>query len=182
MHSKIFCIVGGSGSGKDTIKEQLNLPYVVSYRTRPIRKNEVDGVHGHFVQENKYISHKLRGLIAAETLYNGYRYWTTKDQFKPYLDNQAPVIYVVDGEGVNTLREVFPSEDVVAIFIDVNSEILESRMRSRGDSEENIHSRIQYFKEIADKDKSICNYVVENNGEIAYTICYIYQIIMKEIF
>lgn len=182
MQSKIFCLVGGSGSGKDTIKEQLGLPYIVSYRTRPKRKHEIDGVHGHFVDYEMYNYHKTKDMVAGETLYNGYYYWTTQFQFKDYYDNESPQIYVVDGEGVETLRKVFPSQDVIGIYIDVNENELIDRMITRGDSRENIESRMDYFKTIAEKDKTICDYVVDNNGDLVYTLNQIYKIIVSEVF
>ena len=53
--SKLFCIMGKSASGKDTIfkrlvqDEVLNLKTVVSYTTRPMREGEQEGVEYHFV-------------------------------------------------------------------------------------------------------------------------------------
>ncbi len=56
---KIFCIMGKSGSGKDTILkeinkvEDLNLKTIVTYTTRPKRNNETDGVEYFFIDKEK---------------------------------------------------------------------------------------------------------------------------------
>lgn len=53
--SKLFCIMGKSASGKDTIfkrlvkDRELDLKTVVSYTTRPMREGEREGVEYHFV-------------------------------------------------------------------------------------------------------------------------------------
>ena len=51
---KIFCVMGKSASGKDTIYRRLmeapglGLERIVLYTTRPIRAGEKDGVDYHF--------------------------------------------------------------------------------------------------------------------------------------
>ena len=57
---KLFCIMGKSASGKDTIfrrlteDERLSLKKVVPYTTRPSRKGEENGRDYYFVSEDKY--------------------------------------------------------------------------------------------------------------------------------
>ncbi len=54
---KIFCLMGKSASGKDTIyrqlllSEDLKLNKIVPYTTRPIREREKNGVQYYFVDE-----------------------------------------------------------------------------------------------------------------------------------
>ena len=56
---KIFCLMGKSSSGKDTIfKEisnikELKLNPIVLYTTRPKRTNETNGVEYFFINEDK---------------------------------------------------------------------------------------------------------------------------------
>lgn len=61
---KVFCIMGKSGSGKDTIFKEiikdnsLNLKKIVGYTTRPKRVEENDGVEYNFIDDdmiNKFI-------------------------------------------------------------------------------------------------------------------------------
>ena len=53
---KIFCIIGKSSTGKDTLyqrileRKDLQLRQIVSYTTRPIRAGEVDGTEFIFVR------------------------------------------------------------------------------------------------------------------------------------
>ena len=56
---KIFCIIGKSSTGKDTLyqrileRKDLQLRQIVSYTTRPIRAGEVDGTEYHFCTHEK---------------------------------------------------------------------------------------------------------------------------------
>lgn len=60
---KIFCIMGKSATGKDTIyksllqNSELKLNRIVSYTTRPIREGEEDGIEYHFTDVE--IMHQL---------------------------------------------------------------------------------------------------------------------------
>ena len=63
---KIFCIMGKSSTGKDTLyqrlldREDLKLQQIVSYTTRPIRAGEIDGIEYHFCTQ------KEKGALLAE--------------------------------------------------------------------------------------------------------------------
>ena len=61
---KIFCLIGKSASGKDTIASQIfsDCPHIkrmVSYTTRPIREKEEEGKEYHFVS-NSFFEEKKR--------------------------------------------------------------------------------------------------------------------------
>ena len=67
--SKLFCIMGKSASGKDTIfkrlvqDEALNLKTVVSYTTRPMREGEQEGVEYYFVSPKTLNSLRDSGRV-----------------------------------------------------------------------------------------------------------------------
>ena len=66
---KIFCLMGKSSSGKDTIfkeisnKKELRLNPIVLYTTRPKRTNETNGVEYFFINEDKLEQFKDQGKI-----------------------------------------------------------------------------------------------------------------------
>ena len=65
---KIFCLMGKSSSGKDTIfkelneDKELNLKPIVSYTTRPKRSGECDGVDYNFIEYNDIMSIKEKRI------------------------------------------------------------------------------------------------------------------------
>ena len=74
---KIFCLMGKSSSGKDSLykklieDKELKLKRLIPYTTRPIREGEKEGVEYHFVTEetlNAYMeANKVIELRAYQT-------------------------------------------------------------------------------------------------------------------
>lgn len=180
--SKVICLLGGSGSGKDTIKNILPIPHLISYRTRPKRETEVDGVDGYFVDDAQYEYVRKHNFLAAYGLYDGYHYWVTKRQLTSVIIEDKPLLYVVDGQGLLSLKENIDPSCIVSIWIDVPECILIERMRRRGDTEEVIQSRISYFNKICNKEKGLCDYVVDGVDTIDHVTSKISYIILKELF
>lgn len=94
----IYLIVGESGSGKSTIVDILErehgLKSIQSYTTRPKRYDEETG-HT-FVTDEEF--DRLENIVAY-TEFSGHRYCATQEQ----VDNAD--LYIVDVDGVNSLRE-----------------------------------------------------------------------------
>ena len=86
---KIFCIVGKSSSGKDTIYKRLlkinslKIKKIIPYTTRPIRQGEKEGVEYHFVDINRLEQLKKEDKIVEcreyDTVYGKWYYFTAKD-------------------------------------------------------------------------------------------------------
>jgi guanylate kinase len=181
---KVFCLIGPSGAGKNKLAAQLPLPEVISYRTREIGKGEVDGVHGHFITKAEFRKMKEQDLWIAETDYAGNFYGITQGELLEL--EETPMIYVVDWDGVTTLKEGlnkiigYNDSQVISIFIHAPREDLETRMIKRDRNKEEIKVRLDR----ADQDYAVsgkCDYVIENkNGEMDAAICEILKIILKE--
>ena len=74
--NKIYCIMGKSASGKDTIYRRLlqntdlRLKKIIPYTTRPIRAKEQDGVQYYFTNEEKMQKLKASGKVIECRGYN----------------------------------------------------------------------------------------------------------------
>ena len=87
---KIFCLMGKSSTGKDTIfkrlteDEELNLKTIVSYTTRPIRDGEEEGKEYFFVDEKRLKELEDAGRVielrAYHTYYGVWKYFTVADE------------------------------------------------------------------------------------------------------
>ena len=133
---KLFCIMGETASGKDTLTKKLcedtSMKAIVSYTTRPRRTNEGD-THI-FVDDSVY--EKMKDNLAAYTEINGFRYWTTIEQI---YDND---IYIIDPNGLETLENLGLEDiDLCSIYINVPIDIRLERALYRGDSLEDFFSR-----------------------------------------
>lgn len=123
----IFCIMGKSSCGKDTIykeilkKEGLDLKRLVSYTTRPIREGEKNGQEYFFVDEKEYqylkSENKLIEERAYHTVHGLWRYFTVNDE---QFENDD-IHYLIIGtlESYQSTRDYFGTEKVVPILIDL---------------------------------------------------------------
>lgn len=134
-----WLIVGRSGSGKDTLVDNLieahpNWTRVISKTTRPPRSKEDKHI---FTDEAGYQKDLADGKIAAYNFYNGAHYWATYEQI------EAADFYIVDIPGLIELREKYHGEKTLrAIGLLIEPSEAEERMRQRGDSEDAIAKRI----------------------------------------
>ena len=85
---KIFCVMGKSATGKDTIyqkllhENELHLQRIIPYTTRPIREGEVAGREYHFCNEEDVKRLEAEGKIvelrAYDTVYGIWKYFIKK--------------------------------------------------------------------------------------------------------
>ena len=125
---KIFCIVGKSSSGKDTIykrllkKQSLQLKRIVPYTTRPIREGEKEGVEYHFttveMMQQLQAENRIIECRCYNTVYGMWYYFTAKDS-QIALDQYS---YLVIGtlESYIKTRDYFGEDNVVPIYIDLD--------------------------------------------------------------
>jgi guanylate kinase len=183
---KVFCLVGPSGSGKDTLKNALKLPHIVSYRTREQREGEEEGIDGYFISKKEFFSMKEQGFWIAETEYAGNFYGITQGELLEL--EQSPLLYVVDWNGVETLRETFEKMEgysqlqIVSIFINAPRFDLEKRMIRQGRNEKEIEARLlQHDLDYQVRKK--CDYeIINENGKIDASVRQLYEIIFEEEF
>ena len=124
---KIFCVMGKSATGKDTIyqkllhENQLNLQRIIPYTTRPIREGEEPGREYHFCKEEDVQRLEEEGRIvelrAYDTVYGIWKYFTVNDG-DIQLDKEN---YLLIGtlEAYTKIRDYFGKEKVVPIYVEV---------------------------------------------------------------
>lgn len=161
----IYCIVGKTASGKDTFAKQMakefQLPFVVSYTTRPKRKYETDGKEHFFLDEHqaKKLTKDYTSCLALTEI-NGYHYFTTKDQV------QKDCIYIIDPNGIEYIKTHFPELKLTSIYVDCSESIILNRAKRRGDNPDVVKSRLD--SERSQMDTFFCqnkmDYVLDNNG------------------
>lgn len=136
---KIFCIMGKSGSGKDTIlkvikeEKSLKLKEIVAYTTRPKRNFETNGVEYFFIDKEilkKY--EKLHKIIECRE-YNtieGKWYYCTVDDGQIDLQKQNYII-IVTLEAYKSLQNYFGKDNIVPLYITLDDGERLSRVLKR---------------------------------------------------
>ena len=123
---KIYCMMGKSSSGKDTLYQKVleRLPQihrVVPYTTRPIPEGEQDGVEYHFVDDKQLAELETDGKIvelrAYNTVHGIWKYFTVDDG---QIDlEQGDYLLIGTLETYEKIREYYGAEHLVPIYIEV---------------------------------------------------------------
>lgn len=142
---KIYCIMGKSSTGKDTLfkkilgDECLALKTIVPYTTRPMRAGEQNGVEYFFCDEEKVEQLEREGRIielrAYDTVHGIWKYFTVNDD-QIDLKNQD---YLIIGtlESYLKIHDYFGKDKVVPIYIEVEDGERLSRALCRERMQEN---------------------------------------------
>lgn len=137
---KIFCVMGKSATGKDTIfqklLDKLDLKRIIPYTTRPIRDGEVSGREYHFCTEEDVARLEAEGRIVElrtyHTVYGPWKYFTVDDG-NIQLDREN---YLLIGtlEAYTKMRDYFGAEKVVPIYVEVEDgeRLLRAIAREKG--------------------------------------------------
>lgn len=125
---RVFCIVGKSSSGKDTIYKELlqnpslHLKRIVPYTTRPIRAGEQEGVEYYFstVETMDYLQKENRIIECRsyDTVYGPWYYFMAKDSQIDLEENDYLVIGTL--ESYTKIRDYFGNDRVVPVYIDLD--------------------------------------------------------------
>ena len=148
----LFVVSAPSGGGKRSILHRVmeddpKLVYSVSATTRSPRPDEVDGESYRFIDTETFRQWIDEGRFVEWAEVHGQLYGTPKDGLFERLEDGRDVVLELDVQGMRLIRQV--DEDAVTIFIVPPSfEVLEQRLRGRGDSEEDdIVVRLRNAKE-----------------------------------
>lgn len=124
---RLFCLIGKSGSGKDTVfkvlmkDKSLGLLPVITYTTRPRREHETNGVEYYFINTNMLMNYKNADKIIEMRKYDtikGVWYYCTLDDGRMDL-NSANYIIIGTLEGYRALKKYYKNA-VVPLYIEVD--------------------------------------------------------------
>ena len=140
-----------SGAGKTTISRALldgddALELSVSATTRAPREGEVDGVHYHFISDDRFRTLiDEDGLLEWANVFNN-SYGTPRAAIEKALSEGRDVLFDIDWQGTQQLRQKMP-QDLVSVFVLPPSlAALETRLKSRqqmtGETDEQVAYRL----------------------------------------
>ena len=140
-----------SGAGKTTISRALldgddALELSVSATTRTPREGEVDGVHYHFISDDRFRALiDEDGLLEWANVFNN-AYGTPRAAIEKALSEGRDVLFDIDWQGTQQLRQKMP-QDLVSVFVLPPSlAALETRLNSRqqmtGETDEQVAYRL----------------------------------------
>jgi len=180
----LFIVSGPSGAGEDSVINGLVkfLPTerVITTTTRAPRAGESDGHPYHFISKEQFQEKIANGeMVEYAKQYNGNFYGVTKAELERVAASGKIGIWKMDYKGVETAKRIFPN--ITAIFINAPLDIMEQRIRARGNmTEAHISERMAYTREWLNKHMNIYDYIIENEqGKLNETIRKVCAIIKK---
>ena len=124
---KIYCIMGKSASGKDTLYKNLlqeinSLGTYVMYTTRPMRAGETEGVEYHFITDEELSGYEKAGKVIEKRQYNTMRgLWTYCTIDDGQIDlSEKDYLSLETLESYKALSSFFGSEKLVPIYLELD--------------------------------------------------------------
>lgn len=183
MKTNIIAITGLSGTGKSVIARRvannLNIPFIITHTTRPIRPNEEDKTDYYFIDDSEYkeLDKKNQLILKEEFKVAGgftWRYALNKQS----IEGKQRVITVLSPKGVKELKEL--GYNVLSLYIHVDEDIRLNRIAKRKDNQ-SIEEIKRRSKEDLEKFKThIPDYSIDNNRTIKESIEEIMDVIIEE--
>jgi guanylate kinase len=141
-NAALIVVSGPSGVGKTTVVERLiegahgRLRRAITATTRKPRPHEQDARDYHFWSEDEFrtaIDEKL--MLEWAVVFEQDFYGTPRSEVDPYLARGVGVLLVIDVQGAAAVRNT--GIEHLSVFIEPPSmEVLEARLRGRGDTDE----------------------------------------------
>lgn len=166
----LFVISSPSGAGKTTISREVlekdeDISLSISVTTRQKRPGEEDGVHYHFRTKEEFDRLVEEGEFLEYAKVFDNWYGTLKRPVVKGLDAGKDVLFDIDWQGTQHLKETLESDLVTVFILPPSKKELEERLHKREqDSEEIIRSRM-----------------AKANSEISHYTEYTYIVVNKDL-
>ena len=158
----IVNLVAKSGSGKTTVAkelEKLGYNVIQSYTTRKPRHKEE---WGHtFINTADMEKINKDDMIAFKEVYKGLYYFATKEQYQ----GKGVSIYTVCPDGAKQVKENVKDAEVITIYLQVDENIREFRMRDEGRSPTLISDRLENDRKVFEVCE--CDYVIDGSKSLS---------------
>lgn len=116
------------------LAERLDFGFSVSATTRDPRPSEVDGVHYHFINRDRFLKMINEDALVEWAEYGGHLYGTPVEAVQKAREESDVVVLDIELEGAKQIRGIFSDATLVWISPPSFPE-LERRLRSRGDTD-----------------------------------------------
>ena len=141
----VFIISAPSGSGKSTLVSRLlssvpNLMFSVSYTSRKPRGAEAEGLSYRFVSREDFEARLARDEFLEWAQVFGNYYGTHRDSLEEARARGLDLVLDIDVQGARQLKQKIP-EAVTVFVLAPSRQVLEQRLRSRGEDREEVIAR-----------------------------------------
>lgn len=162
----MLILVGPSASGKTQIvkilREEYGLNKMVTYTTRNMRPNEVEGIDYFFLTKEEFEKRINENFFIEYVVYNGNYYGTSISQVS------SDKVVILEPTGLKHYINKIRSEVKVA-FLRCSKEIVRIRMQERGDDHNVIEKRLILDGEVFNKDvMNLADWIIDTSASNIY--------------
>lgn len=155
-------LIGASASGKSTLQTMLIerepcFKKIITYTTRPPRKDEVNGVDYHYISTERFAELVDSGFFAEHNSYRGWMYGTPQSDLKKDYENH---IVVLTPAGYREFKK--NGIEALSIYIDVDRRSRLINNLKRGDDIEEAYRRSLSDVGQYDGVQNEVDYVIDN--------------------
>ncbi len=145
LRGSLFIVSAPSGAGKTSLVKALleSMPGItvsVSHTTRAPRPGEENGVHYHFVDQERFLQMQAQGqFLEHAKVFDNY-YGTSNSSVEDTLNQGLDVILEIDWQGARQVRQQFSGSQSIFILPPSRRTLLE-RLTSRGQDDQSVIER-----------------------------------------
>lgn len=156
----VLLVVGKTCSGKDTvahfIENNYNFKRIITYTTRPMRPDDVQGVSHHFVSKDEMSGYSKADMFSP-TKIAGHDYFMLREQF-----SKEDAVCIVDPKGVHDFARL--GVEHYAIYVESPESLILERAKERGTDSEVVQTRLDAERDTFDSFRDSCAYEYRINN------------------
>lgn len=182
MKTKIICLIGGCGVGKNYVLNEVcknfNVHTMVSHTTRPKREGEIEGKDYHYIDKDKFIDMFINNEFIETRKYDVvgdvWSYGVAVSEIATGENN----ILIVDANGYLKIKEYCCDNDIECISIYLKASVkarIERYMKRNTHNQTNDEFYYEMCRRILDDLKKVevfeneANYIFENEDMLDLT-------------
>lgn len=181
----LVVISGHSAAGKDTViqrmkERDLQIHFVITATTRPVRDDEQHGVDYFFVSHDEFARMiENDELIEYAIVYKDYK-GVPREQVDSALASGKDVIMRVDVQGAASIRELYPEAILIFVTAQNEEELIRRLVDRKSESPEGLKLRIAMARNELKRIDDFNYLVVNQDSHLDETVDNIISIIDAE--
>lgn len=166
----MIIIIGKTASGKDTIVKELclnhNFKKIVTYTTRPMRENEINGTTYHYISNEEFKKKINEGFFTEYKSYQSeFGEWFYGTSEESIINSDSKSIIILTPQGYKDILSKYPNLNCKSIYLYASNRTIKERLIQRGDDESEARRRIRHDEKDFRGIEKIVDNVICNNKD-----------------